>query len=497
MPYARVLAANAAAVRFGSYLSPNVRSRALRALAVDKHRDLNIIKTTIKLSLLLKLITGSYQCENQKDMSSVADDQPQLNDIHCVWCQEVICELPVKQWPPKYNGKRIFLTHRLWDQKLFHTIFDHHSKHIVAVHYKCKETYYRSTFDGGYPISQIPADYKCLNCKVPFTAKNFYVTPKGQVLHLNCIVYDCDFCHKIIGTLPSVKLGPYRLHAICAAKFCCKNQVDRLYGDIRWSALVADIDVWWPDKFTRVTACLYPTEFRATMWGLLLAIKALKLNHRVPTDVILVIMNMAVSPMDYKIQHGLQINLMPTLLGGNCNKCKQPRALTRFDTTYCRPDHCIVFSNVKCLRGHWTKWSHLIVQSDDCTEYRCGHSNKCKLCEGFIRYSPESPDNWCMVNICNYRHKNPCQCERPMFKEEDCFGKAITVSDDQCTLGNCQYLIKDKTCECGGLLYESSPSAYLCTLEVCQIETRKMVDETMAYIRNNPNKGHAILSWGT
>jgi hypothetical protein len=443
---------------------------------------------------LLKLITGSYQCENQKVMSSV--EKPlKLRKIDCVWCRQVICELPAKQWPPRYKGKRIFLSQRLWDQRLFHTIFDHHSKQLVAVHYECKTAYYRSTFDGGYPISQIPVDYKCLNCEAPFTAKGFYVTSKGHVLHLNCSSDYCNFCHKIIGTLSSVKLGPYRLHAICAAKFCCKNSVDRLYGDTRWSALVADIDVWWPDELTRITVCLYPPEFRATIRGLLLAIKALKLNHRVPTDIILMIMNRAVSPMDYKLQHGLQVDLLPKLLGGECNKCQGPRGWTRFDTNHCSVQNCLVFSTIKCLRGHWTKWPHLLDDPYDCTEYRCGHSNKCKQCEGFIRYSPNTTDNWCLITACNYRHPGSCQCERPLFRTYDIAGRLLQVSEDQCTLENCRYLIKDTVCDlCGALWYESSPSAYVCTLEVCQIETRRMVDETMAYIRDNPNKGHAILS---
>lgn len=409
-----------------------------------------------------------------------------MSEIYCVWCHDVICELPYEVWPPHYQGKRIFLNERKWDQTLFHTIFDHHGKKLVTVHYHCKEKYYRGTFRNGHIIPDGLWDYRCPTCNDPFDKRNFYVSKQLQVIHCGCVALDCNCCHKVIGRLPATRIGPYYcLHNLCAAKFCSKP-LD--YATSPYS-LVADIDTFWPDKLTRTTAYLYPPEFRVTIRSLLLAVNRLPLPYRVPTDIILMIMNFAVSPMSYRTQHGFELCHLPTLLGGPCLKCSRPQALTRFDKGYCTPGDCLIFDDKKCMRGHFIKLH--VSSPGDCTEYRCGSNNICRVCKGFIRYTSMKPINWCQVNKCSVKWDDNCSCGRSCFKHLDSVGQPIKLDADQCFIGTCRYIIADTRCKCGEALYMTSPSPYVCTADDC-----KMVDDAMRFIGETRAKGH-LFSHGT
>lgn len=408
-----------------------------------------------------------------------------MSDIYCVWCHDVICELPHDVWPPKYKGKRIFLDQRRWDQRLFHTIFDHHSKEIVAVHYECKEEYYQETFSGGHEFPAALLQYHCPSCGELFSKKEFYVTARLQVMHRGCCPRPCGWCYKTIGRLPMVTLSQdYSFHAICAAKFCSKP----LKMAFDTPGLVADIDMFWPNRLTKLTACLYPPEFRATIRGLLMAIKHLQLKYRVPTDIVLLIMNLAVSPMSYPVQNGLEISKLPTLLGGSCDKCKKPMALTRFDKGYCAPGDCLIFSDKQCPRRHFVKFN--VSRPEDCTEYRCGEDRFCRVCTGFIRYTSTTPINWCQIYQCTVKWSEECDCGRSCFKHLDSNAQPIKLDTHQCFMGACRYIIADKRCSCGEALYQTSPSPYVCTLDGCKMYVRRMVDEAMRFIGATRAKGH-------
>lgn len=402
--------------------------------------------------------------------------------VICIWCNLEICRLKTWRWPPKYYGKRIFLDQRQWDQKLFHTIFDHHSKEIVAVHYGCKEKYYRGTFDRGIVIPPALFDHHCPTCDEPFKKKHFVVNHKGSVIHRGCVSKPCALCHNIIGKLPHVILGDYSLHAICAAKFCSMPLTSDRNEIIRPYFAVADIDVFWPDQLTRVTACLYPYEFRATIIGLLMAIKHLNLSARVPTDIILMIMNFSVSPMSYPNQNGFEISKIPTLLGGSCHKCKAQRALTRFDNHCCTPGDCLTFSDSRCPNFHWVRYK--LRSPQDCTEYRCGTDSMCRICKGPIRYTRISPIEWCQINGCKVQWPTKCGCGRPCFKTIDHMNLPIELKSDQCSLAKCRYLLTNQSCSCGEELYESGVSPYLCIVGECRAAVRQMVHDRVSSIRD-------------
>lgn len=392
---------------------------------------------------------------------------PQTITVNCILCGDDICAVDAKLWPPLFNGKRVFSNKRLWDESLFHTIYDHHSGQIVAVHHECKITYYQSTRNGGRQKTAFNEPRFCPNCQTTCPIKEFYLED-NKLCHAECDAGLCLWCHEPFGRSKKTTLATgYDIHESCRPIICLKTNQHMHQRHHRWKI---DVDRFWPDLLTRQTCRDFPPEFLVTIRTFLLVIRRLHSKHLVPTDIVLLIMNFAIAPMSYPYQHGFDLLVCPTVKGGPCVKCDKPTALTRFDQGYCQAHDCLDFTDKKCHHGHFI--AKVPLERLDCTAYRCQIDSKCSKCRGAIRHDYETPSHWCRRDECNYVERHECHCGRLMYKTVGLNGRNITLTAEQCSQGKCRYYLMNRLCYCGEALYTSSRVWFSCTVEKCNSNKR-------------------------
>lgn len=383
--------------------------------------------------------------------------------VTCIWCNQYICDINAKQWPPLFNGKRVFSRERLWDESLFHTIYDHYSQEIVAVHNDCKIEYYRSTGNGGRAKADLTDPQHCPNCNLTCPIQQFYLDDNDKLCHGKCDAALCLWCNKPFGRSKKIVLAKgYEVHGPCSLIFCVTSNYR--YRNKETHRHI-DVDRFWPANLTKQTCRNYPAEFISTIRTFVLCLYRLKLKHLVPTDIVLHIMAKAMSPMNYPIQNGFDLRVCPTVKGYPCRKCEKPTALTRFDKGYCSTTECLTFTNQTCHYGHAIK--RILTGCDDCTGYRCRSNAKCSQCRGPIRYAIDTSVEWCRRDLCMYMEKQNCHCGRRMYKTVSPAGLPLLLTTEQCCLEKCAYFLIGKSCSCGEPLYISSLTWFSCVIGKC------------------------------
>lgn len=381
---------------------------------------------------------------------------PVLRELYCSHCDEPIGDYDFEE---KYITRKLYPTMRnFWP---FHVDYSHYSGRPVFVHQACRKDYYNTRFHG--EEYEVLASYSCKDCKTPFSEEEFYISrdkKPGGFVHRHCIAAKCDWCHEVIETLPHLKTRDYYFHKVCCFDFCD----NRALGN---DCLRVDADRLWPDNFNPMTACRYPPEFLITAKTLLLVIHRLGLKHLINRDMICMIMDRAVCPNLYPMQHGLELRRLPWIRGGSCDLCKSHFAFTRFDKDCCSYNCCRIYIDKTCPWGHKIKRG--AYKPGDCTIYRCC-SEQCKVCTGSFRRQKNLELELCSRETCNFKDdKMICFCGNDLYKEKTPEGLVNVLPDTACIFEQrCDYLIKGEQCKCGDNLYFDYPKSFRCIDGICR-----------------------------
>lgn len=394
-----------------------------------------------------------------------------LRTLHCAHCYELIGDYDFDE---KYVTRKLYPTMRnFWP---FHVDYSHYSGRPVFVHQSCRKNYYTTRFHG--ELYEILADYKCPDCKASFSEKNFYISRDkrpGGFIHRRCVSQICAWCKEVIGVTDYLHSRPYYFHKQCCFEFCDKRSLDH-------DLVRVDVDSLWPDNFNPVTACRYPPEFLVTARTFLLVIYRLGFKHLINRDMICLIMNYAVSPKLYPVQHGLELRCLPWVRGGSCYRCKDYLAFTRFDKDCCTQTYCRGYTDNRCPRGHNIRRGD--YKLGYCTVYRC-NIERCKTCGGSIRCQKNLELELCSREACNFLdEKLICFCGQDLYKEKTPEGRPNILPAKACLLeGRCAYLLKDQFCSCGDNLFLDFDKSFRCSAGVCRRALREILEKRLKALK--------------
>lgn len=264
-------------------------------------------------------------------------------------------------------------------------------------------------------------------------------------------------------------------HRTCCREFCRLSEHNPDY-------FAVDVDKFWPDHFTVTTAYLYPPEFLVTARTLLLVINRLRLSHIVNRDIIAMIMDRAVCPNLYPIQHGLRLSRLRLFNDDICYLCKHHFAYTRFSKDCCYRGYCRTYTGQTCGRNHNLRRN--AVGESDCTVYRCV-LDRCKTCNGKIRHRKDLQLELCSLEACNFKdEKVLCFCGHDVYKEKSPEGLVNVLPENACLLNKqCGYLLKEKCPQCGENLFNDPESKFRCSKGVCRKNMREYMNQKLFLVK--------------
>lgn len=326
------------------------------------------------------------------------------------------------------------------------------SKGAHIIHEKCKEQYEEDYMNGvcvkGAKCAKCDEDYLpaeknkwCVGGGYDYRGES---SLKGLLVHKCCVVGKCSICDKMIGSKLSYMVSDDTelIHDACAPFYVPAP------GDInpysRCSYAVGnkkfDLGKWWPSVVSRKTFPIFPREFRATIFTVLLSRKRQESPIRVLTNDVLwqVIFQMLRNPNDYKIQNGLDVNKM--CLNTRC--CQQTKCFCGNDFQYtfeekataCSPkiQGSEAVSSGKCLYYdfHCTGCEKNIEYGADsyksCTKYRCYRNSSCAQCG--LRIAPNKESEGCHWLI-SAHHAGTAECSTVIDRIENLMDVLVMTVD--------------------------------------------------------------------
>jgi hypothetical protein len=308
--------------------------------------------------------------------------------------------------------------------------------------------------------------YRCVKCnKCGLKYKDgepefSFNGPKGNgIIHTKCGINVCRLCNMPYAKLPLTNTSLNdKVHTYCYGSLypkplvpskcaCGKNQ---LVLEKMWPA-----DIWSIAMHKK-----FPYEFRLAVRTFILVVNRMPLPYRFPKDLLYMIIRMLVVPTEWPRWNTLTISTicLPIRCANDaiCKKCDNLTRTVSTDISFCTTGGCNLYSYIckKCS----IRVTYDAKPEDACNDYRC-IQDRCKLCDGRIRYALDKQTELCAMYRCNVYYLDKCRCGSMVER-------APTDPLNVCTSYRC---IKLRCTECGSNIRPSSDYDGLCDSNLCII----------------------------